>query len=103
MAEVVVAPSVTVVEPAVVPVIKVFPAPASPVSPVTCTVSYALAGFNLIIAALLIIIPWAFISVFSLASAFIVNVLGVLLLAAAIAHLYYTFRVVSAFGRCQCP
>ena len=79
------------------------PPPADGVPRVTCTASFTLATFYLVIGVLLIIIPWAFPTLFTLAAAFIIDVMGVLLFVAALAHIYYISRVVATKRRCECP
>ncbi len=68
-----------------------------------CTISYTLAIYYLILGAITIIIPWALLGLFTLGSAFVMTVVGILLLLAAIAHLVYINRFITAGRRCVCP
>jgi apolipoprotein N-acyltransferase len=68
-----------------------------------CTISYTFASFYLVIGLVLLVLPWCLSSIFSFASGFTVNVVGLILFVAALAHLYYVSRVVALGRKCECP
>lgn len=88
--------SATVVVP--VPVVSTrIPARAS------CTMSLALASYYLVMACVLIIIPWGLSSLFSVAGAITCTIIGALILFAAVTHLYWISLLVARGKPCSCP
>lgn len=96
------APPPTVVVAVPPPPVIVTPA-VLPVVASLCGISYTFALYYLVISAVMIIIPWTLPSIFNVSSAFVMDVLGILMFLAALAQIAYVSRVAATRRRCDCP
>lgn len=68
-----------------------------------CLVSYTLAAVYFVLALAIIILPWALADIFTLASAFTMTILGIIVMIVSLAHIYYIHRIVMSNRKCVCP